>query len=71
MGYLFESQHMMVILDMRQNHDIMITRPGRGNGIVILTRADHIGKMLSILGDGMRFVKIGDVSSNESTNQQE
>ena len=27
--------------------------------------------MLSILGDGMKFVKIGDVSSNDSTNQQE
>lgn len=37
------------------NKDIVVTRPDKGNGIVILNRSDYINKVLSIIQDISKF----------------
>ena len=41
-----------------RNKDIIITRPDKGNGIVILNRADYINKVLAILDDTSKFSQL-------------
>ena len=41
-----------------KNRDIIIIRPDKGNGIVILNRSDYINKVLDILDDSSKFLQL-------------
>ena len=62
---------MAALKDLRLNHNIVITRPDKGNGVVILDREDYVAKMLTILNQEDKFVRLGDVVDNDNTLQQE
>ena len=49
-----------------RNSDILITRPDKGAGVVILNRSDYITKMATILDDTTKFLKIGDLFFNDT-----
>ena len=44
------------------NTDIVLTKPDKGAGVVILNWADYIGKRNAILEDTNKFLKLGDLS---------
>ena len=70
-GYHLDKEHMAALKDLRLNHNIVITRPDKGNGVVILDREDYVAKMLTILNQEDKFVRLGDVVDNDNTLQQE
>ena len=41
------------------NTDIVLTRPNKGAGVVILNGADYVRKMDAVLGDTSKFLKLG------------
>ena len=43
---------------------IVITKPDKGSGIVILNKDDYNSKMLNIINDEMKFEKVGPVGDN-------
>ena len=48
------------------NNDVILTRPDKGAGVVILNKADYLSKRDAILGDTDKFLKLGDLSSDDS-----
>ena len=43
---------------LKNNKDIVITKPDKGNGVVIMDRKSYIEKMLNILSDPSKFRKL-------------
>ena len=60
-----------MIRSLRQNKEIVITRPDKGNGVVILKLSDYVQKMNAILCDESKFQRLGSVETHDSTLQQE
>ena len=48
----------------KSNEHIVITKPDKGSGIVILNKEDYNSKMLNIINDEKKFLKIGPVGDN-------
>ena len=46
------------ILDKLQNKDILITRPDKGNGVVIVDRWLYMSRMYEIVNDASKFLKL-------------
>ena len=41
--------------DLRSDDSIIITRPDKGNGVVIVSRLDYLNKMKKLISDGTKF----------------
>ena len=52
---------------LRSNKDILITKPDKGSGVVILNSTDYIAKMETILCDSNKFICLGPVEENDNT----
>ena len=52
---------------LRKNDDIIITKPDKGSGVVLLNKNDYVDKMNEILDDQSEFKRLGPVSSNDNT----
>ena len=63
---LWQKNHFGVGKCLKQNSDILITRPDKGTGIVILNCTDYITKMITILDNTTKFLKIGDLSFDDT-----
>ena len=48
------------------NNDVVIIRPNKGAGVIILNKADYLSKMDAILGDTNKFLKLGDLSFDDT-----
>ena len=48
------------------NTDIILARPDKGAGVVVLNRADYVSKMDAILEDTNKFLKLGDLSFDDT-----
>ena len=70
-GFPLSKEELKTIKELRQNPDIVITRPDKGNGVVLLKTEDYLEKMGAILSDETKFVKLGDVDTNDHTLQHE
>ena len=70
-GYLLNKQHFETIRDLKKNKDLVITRPDKGNGVVLMSRTDYVKKMKAILSDKTKFVEIGDAKDHDKTLQHE
>lgn len=55
----------------KSNNDIYISKPDTGAGVVRLDRVDYIQKMLIILNDSEKFLKIGPVETCDNTYRNE
>ena len=55
------------IKSLRSNKDILITKPDKGSGLVILNSSDYIAKMETILCDSTKFICLGPVEENDNT----
>ena len=45
-----------MLKSLKKDHDIVITKPDKGNGVVILNRNDYVDKMHKILDDRTKFM---------------
>lgn len=64
-------EHFRVIKGLRNNKDIILTKPDKGSGVVILNKSDYIHKMSLILKDTNTFVALGPALSHDKTNRNE
>lgn len=64
-------EHFRVISDLRKNGDILITKPDKGTGVVIMNKSKYIEKMSAILNDTNTFVPLGPVSTHDKTSRNE
>ena len=51
----------------RKNDDIIITKPDKGSGVVLLNKNDYVDKTNEILDNQSKFKRLGAVSSNDNT----
>ena len=55
------------IKSLHSNKDILITKPDKDSGVVILNSTDYIAKMKTILCDSNKFICLGHVEENDNT----
>ena len=70
-GYPLRTQHIEAIKNLKNNKKIVITRPDKGSGVVLLNKEDYVDKIKSILKDHSKFEHIGDADLNDRILQQE
>ena len=56
-NYFIPRDHMDALKRLRRNEDIIISKPDKGNGIVLLDKVDYVRKMEQLLSDKTRFLK--------------
>ena len=66
-GFSLESEHFAAIKSLRNNDRIVITRPDKGQGVVLMEKTDYIAKTTAILQDRTKFKILGDCKSNDNT----
>ena len=65
--YLMNRECLSAIKSLRTNDDILITKPDKGSGVVVLQKANYIRKMELILQDNTKFKFIGPVKHHDNT----
>ena len=55
------------IKSLRRNEKILITRPDKGSGVVILNKSDYVTKMGNILNDASKFECLGPAATADRT----
>ena len=60
-------EHMKALRELRQNEDIVISKPDKGRAVVVMSRSDYHDKMLTILQDNSKFKEVGPVESHDRT----
>ena len=65
-GFLWQRNHFEVANGLKRNTEILFIRPDKGVGVVILNRSDYITKMATILNDTTKFLKLGDISVDDT-----
>ena len=55
------------INSLRNNDDIIIIKPDKGSGVVLLNKSDYANKINKILDDQSKYKRLGPVSSNDNT----
>ena len=63
--------HLRAIHELRRESDVVICRPDKGTGIVLLDRADYNSKMMEILNDTSKFECLGSCEEHDRTEQIE
>ena len=51
-----------ILRKLGKNENLYISRPDKGNGIVILNRSDYISKVTTILSDSSKFISVDENS---------
>ena len=57
---IFTKADILLLKQFSKNPDIVVCRPDKGNGVVILDKTIYVNKMLNIISDSSKFVKIND-----------
>ena len=65
--FKWRKEQFAVIKTLRQDSSLVITRPDKGSGVVILNHHDYVDKMSVILNDKDKFEKLGPVATHDST----
>ena len=69
-GFSFTTENFKIIKTLRANKDIVILRPDKGQGVVLMKRTEYI-QMLQILDDDSKFKKVGKCSDYNNTGKIE
>ena len=67
----FGKEHLNAIRELRSNVDLVITRPDKGSGIVLLDRVDYVDRMMDILKDETKFECMGRCEDADRTELNE
>ena len=52
---------------LRKNDDIIIIKPNKGSGVILLNKSNYADKTNELLDNQLKFKRLGPVSSNDST----
>jgi hypothetical protein len=56
------------LISLSKNKELVISKPDKGNGVVIMNRDDYVNKMLEVLNDTDKFNKLSNIDTyNEIT----
>ena len=66
-GFSLDREHLAALRDLRRNENIVISKPDKCNGVVILDKDDYVEKMADILSQTDKFECLGDVETNDKT----
>ena len=55
---IFSKDDIILLRNLGKNKDIIVAKPDKGNGVVILNREDYVTKMSDILDDVTKFKKL-------------
>ncbi|CAH8493014.1 unnamed protein product [Dicrocoelium dendriticum] len=56
--YLLKNRHLDALKELKKNEDVLLSRPDKGAGIVLMNKSDYIDKMNTILRDASKFRKV-------------
>ena len=65
--FMMQNECYQAIKSLRRNEKILITRPDKGSGVVILNKNDYITKMGNILNDASKFECLGPAATADRT----
>ena len=54
---LFKPRDMKILRDLSKLPNLIVTRPDKGRGVVLMNKSDYTSKMQSILSDSSKFVR--------------
>ena len=60
-----------IINAIKKNNKIVIAKPDKGSGIVLLDKKEYLDKINEILNDWTKFVKLGQTSEFDNLNKTE
>ena len=66
-NFSLRREHRNALFELRNNQDLVITRPDKGRATVILTKDSYLEKMMEILNDRSKFLSLGPVSKFDQT----
>ena len=55
---IFKKDDFKLLKDLGKKTDLVICKPDKGNGVVLLNKSDYVSKMQNIISDGNKFVKL-------------
>ena len=67
---LITRRHLEVLKELQRNEDIVITRPDKGAGIVLLNKQDYIDKVMDVLADDSKFTCLQNEKECTPTTEQ-
>ena len=70
-GFPLSDVEIAAIKELKRNKEVIISRPDKGNGVVIMNRAEYVDKMNVILADDSKFERLGGTETHDHTLQQE
>ena len=70
-GFPLDKEHRAALHELRRTEDKVITRPDKGNGVVVLNKKNYVAKMHTILKQEEKFQHLGPIESNDRTIKQE
>ena len=50
-------EHIQALRDLKKRNDVVIVKPDKGSGVVLMDRSSYVSKMHMILSDATKFVK--------------
>ena len=68
---ILSQHHRNALKELRKNKDILITKPDKGAGIVLLNVEDYRAKMNFILSDEFEFQKLGEIRDPTERNEKQ
>jgi len=66
-NWIMTKECFQAIKSLRMNEDIIITKPDKGSGVVILNKNEYNDKMMTVLNDTTKFLDLGPATSNDNT----
>ena len=60
-------EHLAAISELKMNKEIVITRPDKGAGVVLMNTVHYVDKMMDILKDTSKFELIGPCDTHDKT----
>ena len=58
-NFSLKREHRKVLRDLRSNKDLVVVRPDKGKATVLLTKQDYKAKMMTVLEDQSKFIRLG------------
>jgi hypothetical protein len=56
---------------LRNKEGLLITKPDKGSGIVLMNRTDYVAKMHQIIDDATKFKHLGPIDTHDNTDKRE
>ena len=69
--FSLKREHLKALHELRNNKDIIVTRPDKGRATVLMNKTDYIEKMSVILNDTSKFRTLGPVKTCDRTEKVE